>query len=170
VADVLQAFGWRGARQDPTSVREQGPNALQPAILANGTVGTWLTRLSDDHGVTALSLEARTPDELLDALFLKVLTRKPTDEERRAYADYLRDGFESRVRPTSPRKTVSREPEPYVTWTNHLDPKATLVRQAQEAAARRGDPPTERLDPNWRSRLEDVLWVLVNSSEFVFAP
>jgi hypothetical protein len=60
--------------------------------------------------------------------------------------------------------------EPWVSWSNHLDGEATLVRQAQEQAARRGDPPTDRLDPNWRSRLEDALWAMVNSSEFVFAP
>src|SRR5262249_55905732 len=52
VVDVLQAFGWRGARQEPVSVRDVSPDVLQPAILANGTMGTWLTRLSDDHGVT----------------------------------------------------------------------------------------------------------------------
>jgi hypothetical protein len=52
VVDVLQAFGWRGARQEPTSYREEAANVLQPAILSNGTMGVWLTRLSDDHGIT----------------------------------------------------------------------------------------------------------------------
>jgi hypothetical protein len=170
VVDVLQAFGWRSARQDPTSVRELSPNALQPAIVANGAVGTWLTRLSDDHGITALALQQASLDELFDRLFLRMLTRKPTDDERRTIAEYLRDGYENRVRPVSAAKRERREPEPWVTWTNQHDPRATLVRIEQEAAARRGDPPTERLDPAWRARLEDVLWTMVNSSEFVFAP
>src|SRR5262249_57970922 len=80
VVDVLQAFGWRGARQEPVSVRDVSPDVLQPAILANGTMGTWLTRLSDDHGVTKLALEDRSLDGFLDELFLRVLTPKATTE------------------------------------------------------------------------------------------
>lgn len=170
VTDVLQAFGWRGARQEPTSVRETSPNVLQPAILSNGTMGVWLTRLSDDHGVTPLALKDQSLDAFLDALFLRLLTRPPTDDERAAYTAYLRDGFEKRVRPATPKPPAARKPEPYVSWSNHLDPKATIVRQQQEAAARRGEPPTDRLDPDWRNRLEDVLWALLNSPEFVFTP
>ncbi|MGH7170786.1 MAG: DUF1553 domain-containing protein, partial [Gemmataceae bacterium] len=172
VADVLQAFGWRGSRQEPTSVREQSPNVLQPAILANGTMGIWLTRLSDDHGITQMALKSRSLESFLDALFLRLLTRKPTPDERETYLAYLRPGYAERIRPvaapSAPRKP--RRPEPYVSWSNHLNPEATLVRQRQEAAARKGDPPTARLDPQWRVRLEDVLWSLLNSSEFVFVP
>src|SRR5262249_14395172 len=78
VTDVLHAYGWRGARQDPTSTRDHSPNVLQPAILSNGVMGTWLTRLSDDHGITQLAIDAKTLDELIDGLFLRVLTRRPT--------------------------------------------------------------------------------------------
>jgi hypothetical protein len=172
VADVLQAFGWRGARQEALSVRELSPNVLQPAILSNGTMGVWLTRLSDDHAVTALALRDATLDEFLDALFLRLLTRLPTAKERKAYTAYLQPGYGDRVRPLPARmgQRRPRQPEPYVTWTNHLAPEATLVRQRQEAAARKGDPPSERLNADWRGRLEDVLWALLNSSEFVFTP
>src|SRR5690606_37870183 len=48
VASVMEIFGWRGARQDPVTVRDTESNVLQPAILANGTMGVWLTKLSDD--------------------------------------------------------------------------------------------------------------------------
>jgi hypothetical protein len=170
VVDVLQAFGWRGARQEPTSARDVSPNVLQPAILSNGTMGTWLTRLSDDHGVTKLALEERSLDDFLDSLFLRMLTRKPTATERKTYVAYLRDGYEKRVVAPRPPKKTKRTPEPYVSWSNHLDPEATVVKKRQEEAARRGDPPTARLTADWRGRLEDVLWALVNSPEFVFSP
>jgi hypothetical protein len=94
VADVLRAFGWRGARQDPTTVRDAEPNVLQPAILQNGTMGVWLTRLSDEHGVTQLALDAHSAEELVDSLYLKLLTRRPTEAERSAYTNYVRDGFD----------------------------------------------------------------------------
>lgn len=173
VADVLGAFGWRGSRQDPTTVRESDPNSLQPAILSNGNLGTWLTGLSDDHGITALTLEDQTLDVLIDRIFLKLLTRHPSPEEKTYYADYLREGYATRLlSPSSIEKTPSypRERAKYVSWSNHLDPEATLVRQAQEADARHGDPPTGLLADPWRRRMEDVLWSLLNAPEFLFSP
>lgn len=173
VCDVLQAFGWRGARQDPISVRDADPNTLQPAILSNGTMGKWLTVLSDDHDVTALAIEAESPEVLIDQLFLKLLTRHPTAEELHVYTQAITPGFKERVHE---QETGNREPETtrtrpkYVTWSNHLDPEATRVRQQQEADARRGDPPTQRLTQSWRTQMEDVLWSLLNAPECVFAP
>jgi mono/diheme cytochrome c family protein len=170
VSDVLQAYGWRGARQDPASARDHEPNTLQPAILANGVMGQWLTRLSDDHGITKLAIDAKGVDELIDAVFLRILTRHPTEEERERFRAYISDGFADRVLPPSPAVPLKRKPVPYVSWSNHLDPEANVVRLEQEAAARAGATPTDRLDPAWRKRMEDVLWSLVNSPEFVFTP
>lgn len=172
VADVLQAFGWRPTRQEAISVREQSPNLLQPAILSNGTMGLWLTRLSDDHGITRLALKPQPLEQLLDMLFLRLLTRQPTADERANFLVYLRPGYDARVRSVVPRRADpnERQPVPYVSWSNHLAPEATLVRQQQETAARQGEPVTDRLDPDWRARLEDVLWALLNSPEFVFTP
>ncbi len=177
VCDVLAAFGWRGARQDPSSVRESAPNALQPAILSNGTVGIWLTRLSDDHGITQLALQDQSVDQLLDTLYLKMLTRKPTEEERKMYREYLAEGYDSRIAAKAEKSeteadasSATRRPVKFVTWTNHLDPEATIVRQQEEVAARKGDPPTTRLSEDWRLRMEDVLWAMLNAPEWVFAP
>ncbi|MEZ0277540.1 MAG: DUF1553 domain-containing protein, partial [Roseimicrobium sp.] len=172
VCDVLAAFGWRGARQDPSSIRETDPNTIQPAILSNGTVGVWLTRLSDDHGVTQLALQDMPADKLVDTLFLKLLTRKPTAEERERYTSYLSEGYASRIKPTSTERVaeISRKPAKYVSWSNHLDPVATTVRLEQETDARKGDPPTEKLDAAWRQKLEDVLWAMLNAPEWVYAP
>lgn len=171
VCDVMEAFGWRGARQDATSVRETAPNALQPAIISNGTMGIWLTRLSDDHGLTQLMLKDQPLGDLLDRLFLQLLTRKPTDAERKKYLEYLTPGFENRFVESAPAATIApRRPEKFVTWTNHLDPAANTLRYEQQLAARAGDPPTSKLDADWRQRMEDVVWALLNSPEWIFTP
>ena len=81
VGEVLEVFGWRAERPDPIGgLRKVEPNVLQPALLANGTVMTWLTRLSDDHGLTRLVLEDQPLERLIDRLYLRLLTRAPTDE------------------------------------------------------------------------------------------
>ena len=171
VADVLSAFGWRGSRQDPISKRDTDPNVLQPAILSNGTVATWLTRLSDDHGVTVLALQGQSLDQLVDRLYVKLLTRLPTAQEKELYLKHLSPGYETRVTSKEARPTpTTRVREKYVSWSNHLDGEATIVRQAQEAAARSGEPPTERLQAEWRQRLEDVVWAVLNAPEWAFSP
>jgi hypothetical protein len=169
VCDVMAAFGWRASRPDPVTERESSANSLQPAILSNGTMGTWVTRLSDDHGVTALALSARTPADFIDALFLGVLTRRPTAAEKAKYEAYVAQGFAERIKAQPTRPVVfPRKPPYYVSWSNHLNDLATTVRMQEEAAARKGDPATERLTDEWRRRAEDVVWALVNSPEFLY--
>lgn len=173
VADVMEIFGWRGARVDPISKRETSSNVLQPAILSNGTMGGWLTRLSDDHGITKLALEDQPLDTLIDRLFMRMLTRKPTAEERAQYTALLAKGYESRIVP--PEALPKPKPQPrvrelYVSWYNHLDNEANVERERQGERARRGDPPTQRLDADWRNRLEDVVWALINAPGWMFAP
>jgi hypothetical protein len=169
VCDVMAAFGWRASRPDPVTDRESSANSLQPAILSNGTMGTWVTRLSDDHGVTALALSARTPADFVDELFLRVLTRRPTAAEKTKYEAYLAQGFAERIMPSSSKSVAyPRKPPYYVSWSNHLNDLATTVRMQEEAAARKGDPATERLTDDWRRRTEDVVWALVNSPEFLY--
>ena len=134
-------------------------------------MGTWLTALSDDHGTTQLCLEAKSPEALAEALFLRVLTRRPTAKELQLYADRLRPGFTERTLVATPMivgTPPARRPAYYVSWSNHLDKEATLVRQQQTDDARRGDPTTMRLQPAWRQRAEDALWALVNSPEFLY--
>ncbi|MCE2692756.1 MAG: DUF1553 domain-containing protein [Verrucomicrobiaceae bacterium] len=171
VTDVLSAFGWRAARQDPISKRDADPNVLPPAILSNGTLGVWLTRMSDDHGITDLALKANSVDELIDTLFLKLLTRKPSAQEHELYTQHLSAGFDTRHSTLqAPSSKPTRTREKYVSWSNHLDGEATTVRMAQEAAARQGEPPTEKLDAQWRTRMEDVLWAMLNAPEWAFSP
>ncbi|MCX6954669.1 MAG: DUF1553 domain-containing protein [Verrucomicrobia bacterium] len=169
VAEVLEVFGWRGARPDASSgVREVAANVLQPALLSNGTMTTWLTRLSDDHGLTRLALEKQPLDTLVDRLFLRMFTRHPTATERKTYTELLRPGYDSRVAAVTPPpvSTGPRVRPKYVAWSNHMKSEANTWRLEQEAAARRGDPATSRLAADWRRRLEDVTWALVNAPEW----
>jgi hypothetical protein len=69
---------------------------------------------------------------------------------------------------TVSQPTAKRRPAYYVSWSNHLDKDATLVRQQQSEDARKGDPATTRLEPAWRQRAEDALWALVNSPEALY--
>jgi len=173
VTSVLEAFGWRGARQDPVSLRETEPNILQPAIFANGVMGTWLTRLSDRHGMTKLALEEQSVEQLIDRLFLRLLTRKPTAAEKARFTKLLAPGYDTRVIPKLERvspKPGKREPQRYVTWSNHVDGPANALALKKEQAARRGDPPTHALTADWRLRMGDALWALLNSPEWMYTP
>ncbi|NOX98479.1 MAG: DUF1553 domain-containing protein [Verrucomicrobia bacterium] len=172
IVDVLKNFGWTGARQGPHSERDNEANVRQPAILANGTLGKRATTLSDNSAVTTLAVrDGMKLDDVVDAVFLRVLTRKPTAAESKLYADFLRDGFEQRVIPESDRKTpVVREPLGYVSWSNHLSAEANSIMVEMEKRAKEGDLPTGKLRNEWRERMEDMLWAMMNSPEFIFIP
>jgi len=147
-------------------VRDVASNILQPALLSNGTMMMWLTRLSDDHDLTRFALEPRSLDEFITRLFVRLLTRQPTEVERKFYGEALATGFNTRIIAGA----MAVEPTParhrFVAWSNHMKSEANTLRLEEEAAARRGDPPTARLDPEWRRRFEDVLWALLNAPEW----
>lgn len=173
VAEVMEVFGWRGARPDASSgVRDVEANVLQPALLSNGTMMIWLTRLSDDHGFTQLALENQPLETLIDRVFMRLFTRLPSDTERSTYLDTLRPGYTTRVvsAPCPPKNDPAPGYRKFVAWSNHMKSEANSLRLQEEAAARRGDPPTNRLDANWRQRFEDVIWALLNAPEWTHVP
>lgn len=171
VVDTLLAFGWRNSRQEPTSHRIEEPNPLQPGVLANGVMGSWLTQLTDDSELTRVCMEAESVDELVETLFLRFLTRLPTPSEEQRFVDLLSSGFAERVVPKELLlPPVKLERMPYVSWSNHLDGAANSIKQKQEEIARRGDPPTRYLRVTWRERAEDALWALLNAPEMIIVP
>jgi len=173
VSDVMEVFGWRGARVDPASRRETSPNMLQPAIVSNGIVGGWLTRLSDDHGLVRLALAEQPVEALVDRLFLRLLTRAPSAEEREIYLSLLTQGYAGRIVPVEKLPQPAPQPrvrEKYVSWSNHVDAAANVLRGEQTEQARRGDAPTARLEADWRDRFEDVVWALINAPSWITAP
>ncbi|MBI4626805.1 MAG: DUF1553 domain-containing protein [Verrucomicrobia bacterium] len=168
VAEVLEVFGWRGARPDPApGVREVAANVLQPALLSNGTMMIWLTRLSDDHGLTEFALEDQPIERFVDRLFVRLLTRHPSAQEKQIYTDTLRPGYAARI-VAAPAAGAAVPParRRFVAWSNHMKSAANTLRLEEEAAARRGDPPTARLAADWRRRFEDVVWALLNAPEW----
>lgn len=167
VADVMEVFGWRAARPDASSgLRDAAPNVLQPALLSNGTMMAWLTRLSDDHGLTSLALEDQPVERLIERLFLRLFTRAPTAEEKKTYVAALAPGYAQRIAVAAAEEQAPPVRRKYVAWSNHMKAEANTLRLEQEALARRGDPPTARLAPAWRARFEDVIWALLNAPEW----
>ena len=171
VISVMEIFGWRQSRPEPLTCREESVNLLQPAALANGVFGTWLTRLSDEHAFTALALEAKTPEALVDTLTLALLGRPASAHERDTLASLITPGFDRRITPPAElRPTEPPPPLKITSWSNHLSEEANRIKLEEEVRARAGDAPTPRLRAEWRERLEDVVWALVNAPELVWVP
>jgi hypothetical protein len=172
IVDVLENFGWRPSRQEPKSVRETDANVRQPAIIANGILGRWVSTLSEDSGITALALQPDvTPAQLIDQVFLRLLTRHPTESEVSLFTEFLSPGFNERIIPEGKRPPpIQQKPLKYVAWSNHLSAGANSIKIEMERRAREGDPPTTALNAEWRELLEDMVWATVNSPEFVHLP
>ncbi len=169
ITELMTAFGWEGNRQEPISVRKNEANPLQPALLANGTASLWITRLSEDSGMTELALKKQPVEKLVEEVFLRVLGRMPKDAEREKFVALLKPGYEQRV---SGKKApvIAVSPKPYVSWANHVVAEANVLRQVEEVEARQGPTPTVRLQAEWRMRMEDFLWALLNAPETIYIP
>ncbi len=169
---TLETFGWRSSRQSPQTIREEEATVLQPAIIANGTLGRRFTRLSDDSEFTEIALRDQPASELVNAVFVRALTRKPGSEERAMFVELLSDGYDERINLEEVNKPLPPLPalRTGVGWSNHLHPEANTLQVETHEIVNLGDPPTKRLAAAWRQRFEDMLWVVMNSPEFVFAP
>jgi hypothetical protein len=99
-----------------------------------------------------------------------VLTRDPTPAERATFTAMLADGFPDRKLDSSV-KALPRPPRHTgVGWSNHLKPEASDRKMAMKTLVDRGDPPTLRLQNDWRQRAEDVIWAIINEPDFLFVP
>ena len=173
VVDLLSAHGWRQSRQSPLSDRDDHPSPMQTLALANGSTGVRSIRLSDDSYFTRLALENRPLDEMVDAVFLRALTRLPAPLERNTMLDLLGPYFADRIidRNADDARIEARgKTDRRVSWANHFDPESTLIRMGEERNVRIGDPPTEWLTAEFRERFEDMVWAIVNSPEFSIIP
>ncbi|MEX2358823.1 MAG: DUF1553 domain-containing protein [Pirellulaceae bacterium] len=171
IMDMLEVFGWKGARQEPVAQRNQDPNVLQPGILANSVLTTNLTRASIDSPLAELAIRAESAEQLVDVLFRQVLSRSPSPEEREACVAVIAPGFSQRRVPDDEIQPVPELPQlPKVTWFNHAQSEANTIQTKNEERLRQGPPEDPRLRAEWRERFEDVVWSLVNHPEFVWVP
>ena len=171
IVDVLESFGWRASRPDPVTVRSNETTVLQPATLANGIIAKRISQLSDDSAFTELALTVKSPEEFIDSVSQRILTRPATAAERKLFGDLLRDGFESRIVPGEHPVRRSQPPrQTGVSWSNHLKGEANLRKQRLAEELAFGDPTTSRLNADWRERAEDMIWSLINSPEFLIVP
>ena len=167
----LEQFGWRGARQNPIHERPDDLTAMQPAEFANGVLVRRATRLSDDHEITKLAMRSELQlDSLANELYMRLYTRAPTDRESALVQAFLKPGFESRVIEGAPQNELPQDRRGMVSWSVHLEEVASEIKMELQELVTKGDLPTKQLDASWRERLEDVLWSMLNSPEFRFAP
>tara|TARA_Y100001934_G_scaffold147244_1_gene176858 strand:- start:2932 stop:6669 length:3738 start_codon:yes stop_codon:yes gene_type:complete len=171
IVDVLEAFGWKGTRQQPIYHRESEANVLQPGVLANGILVSSLSRASVYSDLAESALEAESVEELVNEMFLRVLSREPMASEQKQFVAVLKAGFAQRKTAKEMIKPVIEpDPLPQVTWFNHGRHKANSIQQELERRVRKGPAPDPRLRPEWRKRFEDMVWSLINHREFVWVP
>ena len=170
IVDVMSAYGWRQSRQNAATSRDDAPSPMQTLILANGILGTRMVRLSDDSELTELALADMPLNKMVTEMFLRVLSRPPAAEELRVMGNLLGDLYAQRKVKGALKIDASMKSDNRVSWSNHLSAEATVIRMEEERALRLGAKPTARLEPQFRERLEDALWAMVNSPEFVMVP
>ena len=128
VVDVLEAFGWSGARQAPRTDRETAPNVLQPGVLANGALSAALTRAAHRSPLAELAVKASSPESIVESVFARFLGRPPEPSEAAPFVRALSEGFSNRLAPPgSVKAPAPEEPLPRVTWFNHLHPDSTTI-------------------------------------------
>ena len=171
VVDVLTAFGWRQSRMSPQTDREDDPSAVPTLMLANGVVGSQVTRLTDDHAFTDLALQSPSPGALIEQTVRRLLTRSATAQEQDFGALLLAPHFQDRIVPGATVQTQrTSQQDRRVSWANHFDEKSNSIRLDEEKALRQGAPPTQRLTSSFREAYEDFIWSIINAAEFVLIP
>jgi len=172
IVSLMRAYGWRPNRAEPITDRESETNVMQPGVLANSSLTLWVTGLSDYSELTALAWEVDSTEALVDQLFLRFLTRLPKDHEKTEFKALLEEGFDSR----KTAKTDGFEKEKWipeireVSWGNHLSVEANYHVAAKVETFQQGPEPTKTLEADWRERMEDAAWLLINTPEFQFIP
>lgn len=170
VVECLEAFGWRGSRQEPVSHRETDANMVQPGVVANSAMSVKLSRMTEDAYFTQLALSAKTPAEFVQTAFEQVLSREPSSEELQTFVEQIQPDWDTRIVTLAVPAAVPQPHRGFVTWANHFDVRSNQLMRDVEREIAAGPAPSARLKPEWRERAEDAVWALLNTPEFQFIP
>jgi hypothetical protein len=174
-ATDLDELATRASRQDPEEIRQRllalyafvfdvdeefdkpayEGTITQALVMMNGRATAGGTSAIPGTTLLRLIQKGATDEQIVEELYLRTLSRKPTNEELGRSVQYIAD---AKVKPPPPRATVP-----------------TAVRPTNKG----GEKPVQGPDPLARAManapgdartaaLEDVFWTLLNSSEFFF--
>lgn len=162
ILTTANVFGWRDQRPDPVTTRNDDPTPLQSLTLANGALMSRLVRLTDASAYTKLASSKLNFPEFCDELMLNTLSRLPSSKERQWLDKKLGASWPDR-RVSAVVQTAAKEDRP-----REFQDMMDAYRQIAEA--RKEEPATSTLTEVFRKDFESVLWVLLNSPEFIFVP
>ena len=165
IITLAKAFGWRDQRPNPVDVRNDDPHALQPLAMANGELMYRLVKFTERSYYTALSNRAITLDEFGNELFLNTLSRLPSERERHWLHRELETDWNRRLVPSELQEKRGRESR-----ADEVTIGDTLAAHQYIMRVRQGEPTTPTLTEEYRKNAENVLWVILNSPEFIFLP
>ncbi len=91
----LDAFGRPDPNQDPPCERTPDTTIVQALHLMNSQ--SLYNKVTQDSGMAAtLAASKKTPEEVVDKLYLTIFTRKPTTEETTLAVDYIKRDLNAR--------------------------------------------------------------------------
>ncbi len=175
----LTTFG-RAPRQTPCSCEVNSEANLSQALhLINGD--TISTKIAQSRLITTLVAEKKTPEAIIQELYVQALCRKPTDAEAKKLAEIVRRETEpARVKELALAQ-LDRDPVYKRTQDRLETSKADLKKLPKDSkevvALERSIATLEQAQALALRRIEataalmvygDILWGLFNSTEFTF--
>ena len=166
IITLAKTFGWRDQRPHPVSVRDTDANPLQPLAMANGELVARLVKLTDRSHYTKLSNEDIPQKEFVNHLFLNTLSRPGTERELKLVYHHLKPVWDDRRIPAKLRQEAKKE-----TTVEQVTIADSIAGHEYVLKVRQGEPATVTLTEAYREQMEQVLWVILNSSQFLlFVP